>query len=139
VCKVDEEDKAKEDEYCGADERNVISPEHKETVRNEEREAKEDKPEEDFGTPPTVLNGRAFITCISDIYQYRTEDEMEERKGEADAMDGEHSVAFLAFACHLDIIETPLLDKADSGVGLHDPGQNGIKSQYDGESNAGSN
>jgi hypothetical protein len=44
---------------------------------------------------------------------------------------GEHSVAFLAFACHLDIIETPLLDKADSGVGLHDPGQNGIKSQYD--------
>lgn len=79
MCKVDKEDKAKEDEYCGADERNVISPEHEETVRNEEREAKEDKPEEDFGTPPTVLNGRAFITCISDIYQYRTEDEMEER------------------------------------------------------------
>lgn len=54
-------------------------------------------------------------------------------------MDGEHSVAFLAFACHLDIIKTPLLDKADSGVGLHDPSENGIKSQYDGESNAGSN
>ena len=54
VCKVDKEDKAKEDEYCGADERNVISPEHKETVRNEEREAKEDKPEEDFRTPPTA-------------------------------------------------------------------------------------
>ena len=54
MCKVDKEDKAKEDEYCGADERNVISPEHKETVGNEEREAKEDKPEEDFGTPPTA-------------------------------------------------------------------------------------
>ena len=54
MCKVDKEDKAKEDEYCGADARNVISPEHKETVRNEEREAKEDKPEEDFRTPPTA-------------------------------------------------------------------------------------
>lgn len=52
---VDEENEAEEDEYCGADEGDVIAPEDEEAVRDEEGYYDEDEPEEDFGTPPAKL------------------------------------------------------------------------------------
>lgn len=52
--KVDKEYKAEEDEDSGTDKRDVVAPEHEKAVGDEERDDDEDKPEEDFGSPPTV-------------------------------------------------------------------------------------
>ena len=54
MCKVDEKDETEEDEDRGSDEGNIISPEHEETVGNEEADRDEKDPQENLRTPPSA-------------------------------------------------------------------------------------
>jgi hypothetical protein len=51
-----------------------------------------------------ILDGGAPVFGVLDINQGETEDEMEEREGKADPMDGQDAVALVVFAVHLDVV-----------------------------------
>jgi len=53
VREVDEKNETEEDENRGSDEGNIISPEHEETVWNEEADHDKKDPQESFRTPPS--------------------------------------------------------------------------------------
>ena len=75
--KVNEEDETEEDEYGGADEGDVVAPEDKEAVRDEEGDGDEDEPDEDFGTPPSVLNGSPLFLGRPNADEECTQKEVE--------------------------------------------------------------
>ena len=56
---VDKQNKAKKNENRGSNERDVVSPEHEETVRDEEGNSNEEDPQKDLRTPPSeqVVSG----------------------------------------------------------------------------------
>lgn len=54
MSKVDEKDEAEKDEYCGANQRDIVPPEHEEPVWDSKRETDEDQPEEHFRSPPPI-------------------------------------------------------------------------------------
>jgi hypothetical protein len=100
---VYEKDQAKDDEDGGADEGNVVSPEYKETIGDEERYDNEYKPKQDLRSPPTailwtktlawfryhspILDGCAFVTSIANAKERNAENDMEQRQGKADTVD----------------------------------------------------
>lgn len=51
---VDEENETEEYEDGCTDQGDVVAPEHKEAVWNEEADGDKDDPEQDLGTPPSA-------------------------------------------------------------------------------------
>lgn len=58
---VDQEDETKEDKYCRADEGDVVSPKDEETVWDEKGNNHQQKPNQDFRTPPAGKSERLSI------------------------------------------------------------------------------
>ena len=61
MSEINEQDQAEEDEDCGANNGDIVAPEDEETVRNEEGDDGEDKPEQDLGTPPAARGVSSMI------------------------------------------------------------------------------
>ena len=53
--KIHEEDKSEQDEEHSTDESNIVAPEAEEAFRNEECQDNEGEPDDDFGTPISIL------------------------------------------------------------------------------------
>ena len=83
MSEVDEKDETEHNEYRCADESDVVAPEHKETIRDEEGDDDKNNPEKDLGAPPSVLDSGTFVLGILHTYKQCTYKEMEQRQGEA--------------------------------------------------------
>ena len=84
--KVDKKHKPKEDEEGGANKRNIIAPEHKKLIWDEEANGQERNPRQNLWTPPAVLNLGALAPTIINTDERHTEDRVKEGKSEANAM-----------------------------------------------------
>ena len=83
MSEVDEKDKTEHNEYCCTDESDVVAPEHKETIRDEEGDDDKNDPEKDLGAPPSVLDSGTFVLGVLHTDKEGTYKEMEQRQGEA--------------------------------------------------------
>jgi hypothetical protein len=58
MSKVNEKDEAEKDKYRGANQSDIVPPEHEEPVWDGKRETDENQPEEHFRSPPPVKGVR---------------------------------------------------------------------------------
>lgn len=63
---INKKNKTEDDEEDGADGSNEISPEYEEAVGYEKCKDDKKDPDEDFGSPPAILQSRSFGTSILD-------------------------------------------------------------------------
>jgi len=59
MSKVNKKDEAKKDKYRGANQSDIVAPEHEEPVWDGKRDTDENQPEEHFWSPPTVKSIRS--------------------------------------------------------------------------------
>ena len=74
---VDQQYKAKKQEQYGAHERDVITPDFEEAVGYKEGGHDQAQPDDDFGSPESILNRRALVSRVVDPQKQNRHDEME--------------------------------------------------------------
>jgi len=123
MSEIYQQNQTDEKKQDGSDKSNIVAPEGKEGVRDEESDDNKTDPGDQFRTPEPVLKSRSLVSGVVHTNQKQSQDEMKESQREVDAMYGGESIAFFACARDGGIIEEDFLQFFDSPVGEHDPGQ----------------
>lgn len=118
---VDQEDEAEEEEEHGAEEGDIVAPDHEEAVGDEEGEDDEAEPEDDLWSPEAVLDACTRVFGGSYAEEGKREEEVEHAKGEVDAVDGDPAVACSLWTAYFHVIECEVLEFVDSPWCEHDP------------------
>lgn len=105
MSQVNEQNQANEQEETGAHHGDIVAPENEEGVRNKKGQHDHDEPGNDLGTPEAVLNGRATVFGAADTDEHHGHDEVKEAESEVDALHSDISIALLAVALDVDVVQ----------------------------------
>jgi hypothetical protein len=139
MCEINKEDETQKNKERGPNEGNVIAPEHVKAVGNEPGSDNENDPQQNLGTPISILDSRPFIPRILDSNQRDAQYCMEQCQSETNPMDGQYPITLVSVTIHFDIIVAPFFYEMDCPARPHQPCEHRIQTEYQGESNTGGN
>jgi hypothetical protein len=93
--KVDQQNQAQEQEQDGAAKRNVVAPDFKEGVRDQECKDYQAQPCDNLRSPESILNRRAAVFRAVDTEEQYSVDRVEAAESEVDTMDSSEAEALL--------------------------------------------
>jgi hypothetical protein len=107
--KVDQQDQAKEQEQDGTAKRDIVPPDLKEGVRDQECEYYQAQPCDNLRSPETILDGRAAVFRTVDTEEQYSVDRVEAAESEVDTMDSGEAEALLASTVDGNVVEQDAL------------------------------
>ena len=118
---VYQQDQTKKEEEHGADQSNVVAPEHEESIGDEECKDDQGKPGNDLGPPVAILYRRARILGRVDADEKDGKDEVEKTERKVDSVDSKPSVTIPIPTADFNVVEHYMLEFLDCPFREHDP------------------
>lgn len=124
---IDKQNQTEENVEYGTDDGDVLAPHDEEVIRNEEGDDDQTEPSDNLRSPEAVLNRRPLVFGATDADEEKSHDEVEEPKGEIDAMYRDVAITTRAIAGNGGVIQKGVFELLDRPVGEHDPGENRVE------------
>ena len=118
---IDKQNKTDEEEQACAHHSKVVSPYDEERVRDEKGQDNHAHPAEDLGQPEAVLDSSARVLGCPYSDEHQCHEDVEKTEGKVDALHRDVSIALLAVALDVDVIEGEVGQLLHGPVGEHDP------------------
>jgi hypothetical protein len=103
--KVDQQNQAEKQEQDGAAKCDIVPPDLKEGVRDQERKDYQAQPCDNLRSPETILNGRAAVFRAVDTQEQYGVESVEAAESEVDAVDSSEAEALLASTVDGNVVE----------------------------------
>lgn len=137
VRQIDQQNQTNEQEQAGSGHGEVVAPNDKERVGNEEGENNHANPAQDLGRPKAVLDLRAAVLGGPHTDEHQGHEDVEEAEGEVDALHGNEAIALFPVALDVDIVQGELGQLLHGPVGEHDPRDDRVDEQNEGVCDTG--
>lgn len=118
---IHQQNQSKQEEQDGSDECDIVSPNFKERVRDEESDDNQAQPSDYFRSPKAVLNRCAAVFRAVHSQKKYCMNGVETAEGEVHAVNGGEPEALFTGAVDGDIVEEDALELLDGPVGHGEP------------------
>lgn len=118
---INQQDEAEEKEEDGSNQRKVVAPDDEEAVRNEEGDDNKSDPGNKLRSPKAILQSRPLVPCAVNAYEEESHDEVEEAKGEVDALNGDEASACSSITGDGSVVQEGVLELFDRPISEHYP------------------
>lgn len=139
MCEVNQQNETNQQEQTGSDHGDVVSPDNKEWVRNEEGKDDHGKPADDLWAPESILNWCAAILGRSYSEKHQSHEDVEETQGEVDPLYRDVSVALFPVALDVHVVQGEMRQFLHSPIREHDPRHDRVEQEDEGVGDTSSN
>src|SRR5689334_21395050 len=106
---VDQKDQAEEEEKCGSDQGNIVTPEHEERFRNKEGDHNQGQPGNEFRTPEAVLNCSTGILRRVDTKEKDSHYDVKDAKRKVDPVNSDPAITVPIRTTNFHVIQRQVL------------------------------